>query len=37
LLWREIAKSRGILSPDLDDVDSFGEPMAEANEDGWAP
>jgi hypothetical protein len=25
------------LSPDLDDVDSFGEPMAEANEDGWVP
>ncbi|MFN8731975.1 MAG: GTPase ObgE, partial [Hyphomonadaceae bacterium] len=37
LLWREVAKSRGILSPDLDDVDSFGEPIAEANEDGWVP
>jgi GTPase len=37
LLWREVAKSRGIISPDLDD-DIEPRPTADIeSEDGWSP
>ena len=37
LLWREVAKSRGIISPDLDDIAEFVTPDKSDLEDGWAP
>ena len=37
LLWREIAKSRGIISPDLDDeIEPFVAAQS-GSEDGWTP
>jgi GTPase len=37
LLWREVAKSRGIISPDLDDIVDYVAPQKGDQEDGWAP
>jgi GTP-binding protein len=37
LLWREIAKARGILEPDVQDNDVQGEPMLDGSEGGWTP
>lgn len=37
LLWREVAKSRGIISPDLDDTHDYVTPEKKDMEDGWAP
>jgi GTPase len=37
LLWREVAKSRGIISPDIDDVTEFGTPTKNDPGDGWTP
>jgi GTPase len=37
LLWREVAKSRGIISPDLDDIPDFVTPDKNDQEDGWTP
>jgi GTP-binding protein len=37
LLWREVAKSRGIIAPDLDDVGLYGERDGEPKEDAWIP
>ena len=37
LVWREIAKARGILEPDVQDSDGQGEPMLDGSEGGWTP
>jgi GTPase len=37
LLWREVAKSRGIISPDLNDTLDYVTPMKGDEDDGWAP
>jgi GTPase len=37
LLWREVAKSRGIISPDLDDTHDYVTPTSNDQDDGWAP
>jgi GTPase len=37
LLWREVAKSRGLISPDLDDITEFSAPEKNDQEDGWTP
>lgn len=37
LLWREVAKSRGIISPDLEDIPEFVKPQANDQGDGWTP
>ena len=37
LLWREVAKSRGLISPDLDDITEFTAPEKNDLEDGWTP
>jgi GTPase len=37
LLWREVAKSRGIISPDLNDTLDYVTPTKGDEDDGWAP
>jgi GTPase len=37
LLWREIAKSRGIISPDLDDEVPAPDAASMNMDDGWVP
>jgi GTPase len=37
LLWREVAKSRGIISPDLNDTLDYVTPVKGDEDDGWAP
>jgi GTPase len=37
LLWREVAKSRGIISPDLNDTLDYVTPIKGDEDDGWAP
>jgi GTPase len=37
LLWREVAKSRGIISPDLDDTHDYVTPTSNDQDDGWTP
>jgi GTPase len=37
LLWREIAKSRGIIAPDLNDTADYGVPQGNESGDGWTP
>jgi GTPase len=37
LLWREVAKSRGIISPDLNDTLDYVTPTKGDEDDGWTP
>jgi GTPase len=37
LIWREIAKSRGIISPDLDDIPEYTDAESDKDEGGWSP
>lgn len=37
LLWREVAKSRGIIAPDLHDTTDFVAPTGDEPSDGWTP
>jgi GTPase len=37
LLWREVAKSRGIIAPDLSDKTDYVAPVGEEASDGWTP
>jgi GTPase len=37
LLWREVAKSRGIISPDLNDTKDYVAAPQMDGEDGWSP
>lgn len=37
LVWREVAKSRGIIAPDLADIEPFMKPEPQEGDGGWTP